>query len=36
MTINVTPAPAGQVIHSFVQPVVREVPLPATPRGSGW
>jgi hypothetical protein len=36
MTINVTPAPSGQVIRSFEQPVVREVPLPAASGGSSW
>jgi hypothetical protein len=35
MTINVTQHP-GQVIPSFVQPIVHEVPLPAAPRASGW
>jgi hypothetical protein len=35
MTINVTSA-AGLVVRVFALPVVREVPLPAAPRGSGW
>jgi hypothetical protein len=36
MTINVTPASPGQIIRIFSPPIVREIPLPATPAGSAW